>query len=160
MGRLFSFRGRIPRRRFWLFLAMAVPLLAALLAGFWAYALSVPGAYENGGPTPFPTDPVWIAAAVVFFLMLALILIGTAATVVKRLHDRDKAWWWLLIFLILPGPFDGAGMVLLQTGGSEEIATVLRLAAMALYAWGLVELGLLPGTDGENRFGADPRTPH
>ena len=157
MGRLFSFRGRIPRRGFWIYLGCAVPLLAVLLAGFWFYALSVPGAYENGGPTLFPTDPGWIAAAIVFFLLLALILIGGAATVVKRLHDRGKAWWWLLIFLILPGPFDGAGMYLIQSGGNEDVSALLRLAAYALYAWGLIELGFLPGTRGENRFGPDQK---
>jgi uncharacterized membrane protein YhaH (DUF805 family) len=46
----------------------------------------------------------------------------------KRYHDRDKSAWWILIVLI---PFIG-------------------------WLWQLIELGLLRGTEGPNRFGPDP----
>jgi uncharacterized membrane protein YhaH (DUF805 family) len=46
----------------------------------------------------------------------------------KRWHDRNKSGWWTLIVLI---PLIGA-------------------------IWLLVELGILTGTPGENRFGPDP----
>lgn len=46
----------------------------------------------------------------------------------KRWHDRDKSGWWSLIILI---PLIGA-------------------------IWILIELGILRGTPGPNRFGADP----
>ena len=46
----------------------------------------------------------------------------------KRWHDRDKSGWWTLIVFI---PFIGA-------------------------LWVLVELGILRGTPGDNRFGPDP----
>jgi uncharacterized membrane protein YhaH (DUF805 family) len=50
------------------------------------------------------------------------------AVAAKRYHDRDKSAWWILIYLIpVIGPF-----------------------------WQLIELGFLKGTDGSNRFGADP----
>lgn len=46
----------------------------------------------------------------------------------KRWHDRDKSGWWSLIILIpIIGPI-----------------------------WILVELGILEGTRGPNRFGPDP----
>lgn len=46
----------------------------------------------------------------------------------KRWHDRDKSGWWTLIILVpLLGPI-----------------------------WILVELGILEGTRGPNRFGPDP----
>ncbi len=67
---LFGFHGRINRARFWQFIALVVPFLMFLLLCFWAYALSIPGAYENGGPTPMPTDPVGIAAALVWAVAL------------------------------------------------------------------------------------------
>jgi len=38
-----------------------------LFLAFYAYALSFPGAYENGGPTPWPSDPLGIAGAVAWF---------------------------------------------------------------------------------------------
>ncbi len=47
---------------------------------------------------------------------------------IKRWHDRDKSGWWVLIALI---PIIGA-------------------------IWTLIECGILKGTDGPNRFGADP----
>lgn len=56
---------------------------------------------------------------------LALI-IPSLTTGVKRWHDRNKSGWWVLIALI---PLIGA-------------------------IWSLVELGFLPGTPGNNRFGA------
>ena len=46
----------------------------------------------------------------------------------KRWHDRDKSGWWSLITLV---PVIGS-------------------------IWILIELGMLEGTRGGNRFGADP----
>lgn len=60
-------------------------------------------------------------------LSLPLIVIGVLNTI-KRLHDRDKSGWWVLISLV---PIIGS-------------------------LWLLIECGFLKGTDGENRFGADP----
>jgi uncharacterized membrane protein YhaH (DUF805 family) len=50
------------------------------------------------------------------------------AVFAKRWHDRDKSGWWSLILLV---PFIGS-------------------------IWALVECGCLPGTEGPNRYGADP----
>ncbi len=47
---------------------------------------------------------------------------------IKRWHDRDKSGWWMFIHLL---PYIGS-------------------------IWTLIELGFLKGTDGPNRFGADP----
>jgi uncharacterized membrane protein YhaH (DUF805 family) len=61
---------------------------------------------------------------IAFMQVLSLIWIGVAVGV-KRFHDRDKPGWWVLLALI---PLVGA-------------------------AWLLIELGLLPGTPGANRYG-------
>ncbi len=50
------------------------------------------------------------------------------AVSVKRWHDRDKSGWWVLVALV---PVIG-------------------------WLWALVENGFLRGSDGANRFGADP----
>jgi|SRR5882672_8111398 len=66
--------------------------------------------------------------------MIILPLVGLAiiwpalAIQAKRWHDRDKSAWWILIGLI---PFIGP-------------------------LWALIENGFLRGTEGQNRFGADP----
>lgn len=62
-------------------------------------------------------------------LIFALAALYPAICVaIKRWHDRDKSGWWVLIALI---PIIGA-------------------------IWTLIECGCLKGTDGANRFGADP----
>ena len=61
--------------------------------------------------------------------IVALILIYPSLAVgVKRWHDRGKSGWWILILLV---PIVGA-------------------------LWYLIECGFLRGTDGANRYGADP----
>lgn len=57
-----------------------------------------------------------------------LLLWPMQAITVKRWHDRDKSGMWILINLV---PVIGQ-------------------------LWSLVEAGFLPGTEGENRFGANP----
>ena len=154
---LFSFRGRSARGRFWLYNAIAVPLLALLVVAFWVYALSIPGAYENGGPTPFPSDSLGIAGAVLFFALLAVILFSGTAITVRRLHDRDKAWWWILVFFCAPDIFLTLAQVLDETGtATASLLFILQFAALALGVWGAIELGVLRGTTGANRYGPDP----
>lgn len=58
---------------------------------------------------------------------LVIAWIGFAATI-RRWHDRDKSGWWTLI------------------GAVPVIGSI----------WLLVELGLLAGTPGDNRFGPPP----
>ena len=90
----------------------------------------------------------WLAYVVAFLLLpmgsvglglgggLFLLAFAVAlATQTKRWHDRNKSgWWWLISFV----PFGSI--------------------------WVLVELGFLPGTPGDNRFGrpdsGDPRGGH
>jgi uncharacterized membrane protein YhaH (DUF805 family) len=154
---LFSFRGRIGRTRFWLYFAIAVPIYVLLTAAFWVYALSIPGAYENGGPTPFPNDPLGILGAILFFLVLGVTTLAGAAVTVKRLHDRNKAWWWLVVFILLPDVLTIGAEVLAESEVlNQSAAFVIEFAALALATWGSIELGMLRGTAGTNRFGPDP----
>jgi uncharacterized membrane protein YhaH (DUF805 family) len=154
---LFSFRGRTGRAGFWLYNAVAAPLVVVLVIVFWIYALSVPGAYENGGPTPFPGDPLGIAGAILFFGLLIAILVAGAAVTVKRLHDRDKAWWWIAVFVLLPDALFGLAQVLDESEAANASALfAIQFAALAFTVWGIVELSALRGTAGANRFGPDP----
>lgn len=59
-------------------------------------------------------------------IVFLVLFVASLATQVKRWHDRDKSGWWVLIALV---PLIGA-------------------------LWSLIELGFLPGTPGDNRFGA------
>lgn len=76
---LFSFRGRISRKPYWLFfLAMLVPVL--IVAGIGA-------ALEGIGM-------LLLVVGYVFFIWTCL------ALSVKRWHDRGKSGWWVLIGFI------------------------------------------------------------
>jgi uncharacterized membrane protein YhaH (DUF805 family) len=96
------------------------------------------------GRVPRSTFCALSAAVLVAFLLLVFVVerAGRGATLllalaawwlllalaVKRLHDRGKSPAWLLLALLpLLGP-----------------------------VWLAIELGFLPGTRGENRYGADP----
>jgi uncharacterized membrane protein YhaH (DUF805 family) len=156
----FGFGGRINRTKFWLYYAIALPALVALFVVFYVYAMSFPGAYENGGPTPLPADPLGIAGAILWALAFALLLVASLAITVKRLHDRGKRGWWLLVFAVLPNLLYGGQQYLLETDDANAGSATFLLSffALALWAWGLLELGVLQGNVGANRFGPDPLT--
>lgn len=142
---LFGFQGRINRAKFWLSLipvfglAIVMGLGVAVFLGTgieWAIGLAAFAAL------------VWISVA-----------IG-----VKRLHDRDKSGWWLLLYYVVPGLLNGAAEGIDPTSlaaeeaelGNMGVALVLSLISFAISIWALIDLGILKGTQGPNRFGADP----
>ena len=104
---LFGFKGRIPRKAYWLYGVLGlllVSVMATLLLGIASFDERTAEVVAN-----------------------LLILWPASAVSVKRWHDRDKSAAWLLINLV---PVLGV-------------------------IWSLVENGLLRGTVGGNRFGAD-----
>jgi uncharacterized membrane protein YhaH (DUF805 family) len=143
---LFSFRGRIRRTTF-----------GFIVLGYAAYVIVVIVAVETLLP---PTARglwflgMWFPAAVV-----------VVAAVVCRLHDRGRSAWWLSVFFGAPFAvlFPGFALSLAHQNGtiSTELfyagITPLLVVGNALLWWGVVEIGFLPGTKGENRFGPDPR---
>jgi uncharacterized membrane protein YhaH (DUF805 family) len=145
---LFSFEGRIGRRTYWL--ATLALIVAVLVLTF----------------SPFLLDSE--AAAVLMLaltsqLVWLLSLWPMLAVGAKRLHDRDKNGWWLLVFWLLPAALVVGGFSIAlfddpRTGRSGDFSTglILVLASLPPALWGIVELGILPGTKGPNRYGADP----
>lgn len=125
-----SFQGRIPRKTFWL--GIIVLWLATIVLYFVLFTL-----FGVSMPVMDPNDPAaseaamqvyWSKAAIPSVLLWLITLWPSLALYAKRWHDRNKSAWWTLIALV---PFIGA-------------------------IWLLIELGFLRGTDGSNRFGADP----
>jgi uncharacterized membrane protein YhaH (DUF805 family) len=107
--------------------------------------------------------PFWIAIALIFALAAAYeavvgpplrlltfwliypVLLAAATCVLsKRLHDRGRTGWWaaLVLFMVVmnwPEPHGGRAIL-----------------ALPVLVWAIVELGLLAGEQGANRFGASP----
>lgn len=131
---LLDTRGRLSRGGLWLtyFGALGFALVTLPLLALFAFLLVI----------------VWVPAMVVLLLGL-----------IRRLHDRGKSGWLLL-------PVYGAWLlsVLIVFGfgvpPGEGSLGFIAVVAMGLFfvggLWLLIELLLLPGTPGPNRFGPDP----
>jgi len=90
---LFSFKGRIPRKTYWIWGFLA--LLGFVLFG--SFLLGILGVDPNVGSVILNLLVLWPAFAVT----------------IKRWHDRDKSGWWVLINLI---PIVGAIWSLVENG--------------------------------------------
>ena len=103
---LLGLRGRIGRRRWWLW-GVAMPLGMAL---YLTVLLRVVGV------TPRYTD-----------VLVNLVLFWPAVAVsVKRWHDRDKSGWWVLVALV---PLVGWIWALVQNGVLQGSAEANRFGA-------------------------------
>ena len=126
---LFSFKGRIGRRDFWVWIVLwlvAMALLFILVA--------------NG-----------ILDAQTAAFMLVCLLWPTSAVVVKRLHDRSKSGLWALFMIVAWMLLAGNWAVL---GGIWQWV-VGRFVPTAIIVMLLLDLGAFVGTPGENKYGKD-----
>jgi len=124
---LFSFKGRIGRRDFWIWIALWALSMVAL------FSLAGSGLVD-----------LQLAA-----LALVSLLWPTTCVVVKRLHDRGKSGYWALLlilaWMLLAGRWDVLGGV--WTWAVGRFIPTLILVML------LVDLGAFLGTPGENKFG-------
>jgi len=142
---LFGFHGRATRGEWWLF------VLIFFLYNFIVTALSV---YIFG----------FLGLLIGWVLMLVLLWPALAISE-RRLHDRGKSGWWLLLFYLTPMLLSALKLWLTGEMGVHgyknptAVATVISLASFAITLWGLIELGVLPGQHGDNKYGPDRRSP-
>lgn len=135
---LFGFSGRINRARY-----LAVQL-ALLTFGLVLWLKS-------------PFGQVMQAGAIIAMLWI------NAATTAKRLHDRDRSGWWAIAVLIV-NPLCYVYYALffglyfgVDVSGAQQVLHVMGVLALSvLQTWIVIELFFMIGTDGRNRFGADP----
>lgn len=139
MRELFNFRGRASRLTYW-----RVQLLSLVLAG----AVLLLG--------DFATQAFDRAGGVVYAGFLPIFVI-TLATVVKRLHDRNRGFGWALFFLGYPLASQAAAHPLIESASPWLVmaGSLLALGGFGVSVWSLVEIGFLRGSATANRFG-DP----
>lgn len=142
---LTGLHGRLCRRDFWIGLILLLVIETALSF------VVLGGMIRPTGATEIERVTLWPA--------LAILLWGSTALIVKRLHDRDKSALWYPLFGLAPALCYWLGEVY-----SGNISNVLSPAQQgfwllggALWIWAMVELGFMPGTNGPNRYGPDPR---
>lgn len=147
-----SFTGRVNRAMFWLYLAIAAPLLA-LLRGVYAFAIR----QGDGGAPLYIGLLDAVIEIVAMFLILAILLAGAAMTV-RRLHDRNKTGSWIVHFVIAPALFFWLGQAFLDAHFEpvHSLPFLLQFVALFVSVWAFAELCCRRGTPGDNRFGADP----
>ncbi|SMB55110.1 conserved hypothetical protein; putative inner membrane protein [Serratia proteamaculans] len=123
----FSFKGRIGRRDFWIWMVLWLLLMAV------AFSLA--------------------SRELVDIQTIAFFIVGllwpTAAVLVKRLHDRNKAGWWALLLILA---------WLLAAGNWQMLAPlwqwgVGRFVPTLIIVMMMIDLGAFVGTPEANRFG-------
>lgn len=166
LQKLFGFHGRLSRRDFWL-------IMLGVVVVNWISVLVFPDPFVPPALMS-EEDPISraYAASEVFqanwtdTIVGVLLLWPALAASVKRCHDRNRSGVWLLAFW---GPALVSGVVgivvrelwlvwlyglsspfYIWPAGPFLTATTL---AFVLWLWGLVELGFLSGTPGENTYG-------
>jgi len=143
IARLFSFKGRIKRLSYWIVQVTCIAsIIAAWTVGDLLAALTRVGLSFG-------------AWGLVFGLVIGLFVSLAAST--RRLHDRDKSAWWLLLFVGIPWVGRVFAILLGQQPELRDAARGIALITVVpLSVWAFVELGVLRGTRGPNRYGEDP----
>ena len=148
---LFTFTGRINRAKYWLavviYLAITILLIAIGLIMFGDSLLAIDDEAADEIAAGLLSRGVGFTL-IVLVVYIPMVISGFMVGI-KRLHDRDKSGWWLLVFYVLPG-------LLNMIGETLAAGWIFALASFAVSIWALIELGILRGTAGPNRFGPDP----
>ena len=126
---LFSFKGRIGRRDFWVWI------------GLWLVAMALLFILVANG----------ILDAQTAAFMLVCLLWPTSAVIVKRLHDRGKSGLWALFMILAWMLLAGNWAVL---GGIWQWV-VGRFVPTVIMVMLLLDLGAFIGTPSENKYGKD-----
>jgi uncharacterized membrane protein YhaH (DUF805 family) len=131
-----SFSGRARPMEFWVFLAFATIL--QMVARYFD------GLYDAATPIAANMGMIELCMTIIF-------LLPTVAVGVRRLHDSERNGLWMLLGY---GPL---AMVNLSVAGSKAMDLVLS-GALIMGIGSLFIMMLLPGTNGQNRYGANPRS--
>lgn len=85
-------------------------------------------------------------------------IIPSLAVGARRLHDTDRSGWWLLICVVPYALMAVAGVMAVMGGGLFAFLGMMGLIGIVAFVGALVLLYfmVLPGTPGQNRYGAPP----
>ncbi len=142
-----EFSGRSRRKEFWSFQLFNVIITLLIFVPATLLAPSTRSSQVQNGnagfsasasfQTDFSSNPVSTALVSLYGVYLLAALVPGIALTVRRFHDQNKSGWWYLA-LAVPSiiPFLG----------------VIPAIALLVFMF-------IPGTDGGNRFGPDPKDP-
>lgn len=150
---LFSFHGRANRAQYWLGgLGAGV---AGGLAFFFLALIAAPGGEGKVDPSAQALKTLLLFAPV--FIALAW---ASLALQVKRFHDRGRSGYWAIVPFV-PGVMIMTaliGGVMSNAPATEVVPSILPWIGVSglVNLWLFVDLGLLPGTQGGNKYGDPP----
>ena len=81
------------------------------------------------------------------WLVYPLLAFCGGAITAKRLHDRGRSGWWAALVLV--------AVAAVATPPQSYVDVLFWLVLV----WSFIELCLMPGEQGANRFGPNPRSP-
>jgi uncharacterized membrane protein YhaH (DUF805 family) len=182
LRRLHDFSGRDARGQFWpwaiflfilsmiAYIVAFVPVMAQWMTRIQRFVIEHPKDLPDPGPfkpgvNPFPAELMpdfhafFLAGIVINVVGIALI----AASVTRRLHDRDRTGAWALAYLPFiaignffgPRAFASFGMVNPPNPMLVTLLALNNLMSFAILILLIVQFASA-GTPGPNRFGPDP----
>lgn len=141
LSKYFQFSGRARRAEYWWFYFVTV--IVSIVLGFVDGVMSL----APNGLTVLST--IWSLVT----------LIPSMAAGSRRLHDTDRSGWWQLLWVFpmvaLLMPF-----VFLSIRSGNEGLLIVALIVFVVAAIVLLVWLATKGTQGPNRFGADPLRSH
>lgn len=162
-----KFSGRASRAEFWwFFLFVMIIYVGGMFIGIRSLAAMTPADAANpSNAINFANSGAGVFVSVLGVFWLA-VLLPMIAVQVRRLHDINRSGWWLGIFWLLYPVY----LILLfgtsatirpgappaSYGVGLAIATGVFAVAFFIYSIVLLVFWCLPGTRGDNRYGADP----
>jgi uncharacterized membrane protein YhaH (DUF805 family) len=155
------FDGRINRARY---LLATLAILCAMIALLVSLAVigtlcGIGGRYSitliviSASITVRGPAEAWWFPGIITLPLTVVFAWSYLAIAIKRLHDRNKSGWWVIPFVGLTALNAHFGNLL------GDPPAFIDLVSGALFLWGLVEMSLVKGTSGPNRFGPDPLEP-
>ncbi|WP_298358296.1 DUF805 domain-containing protein [Rhodoblastus sp.] len=126
------FRGRIDRARWWAY--MAINYAVILIIYFFVRV-----AMHYIIPSHMA---LW---SLIIDLLFILPLLSQVSIVIKRLHDRDRSGWLVMFWV--------AWWFLFPLSAEWPDLAWIFVASLVPWAWVLIEIGFLSGSQGENRYG-------
>ena len=136
INKVFSFKGRLRRRDYWLLsLALGLVVIAVMAPLFLGLKLDLQGK--------------WVELLSLVFLW------PSAALLVKRIHDRDKTGWMAANYWV-PSLLS-TGLSFIPEFGLGGLKVILDIITTVVGVWFLIEFGFLDGTQGRNAYGPSPK---